>query len=122
MRSSILFQKGNRKMKIYNKLVRDKIPDIIQAKGEKAVVREIPQENMMECLKKKLFEEVQEYLEAGNVEELADILEVFLAILDNTGLTYEELDKLRIQKATARGGFSKRIYLEYVVELSDRET
>ena len=109
-------------MKIYNKLVRDKIPDIIQAKGEKAVVREIPQENMMECLKKKLFEEVQEYLEAGNVEELADILEVFLAILDNTGLTYEELDKLRIQKATARGGFSKRIYLEYVVELSDRET
>lgn len=106
-------------MRIYNKLVRDNIPDIIRGKGEKAIVREIPQDNMMECLKQKLSEEVQEYLDAGNTEELADIIEVILAILDNMGLTYEELDQIRIQKAKDRGRFSKRLYLEYVEEISD---
>lgn len=63
-------------------------------------------------LNKKLLEEVKEYLESGEIEELADIEEVILAILNIKGLTKDDLEEVRLIKSKKRGSFKKRIFLE----------
>lgn len=90
-------------MKIYNKLVRDKIPEIMISNGAKPVVRELSDEEYSVELNKKLQEEVTEYLESENIEELADIQEVILAILKLKGVSEEDLEKTRIDKVLKRG-------------------
>lgn len=104
-------------MRIYNKLVRDKIPEII-VEHDKAtpVTRVLSNEEYLEELNKKLQEEVKEYLEDNNIEEMADILEVLHGILDAKGYTWEELEKVRINKVEKRGAFKKKIFLEKVEE------
>jgi predicted house-cleaning noncanonical NTP pyrophosphatase (MazG superfamily) len=99
-------------MKEYNKLIRDKIPEIIAAKGEKAVIHMAGEEEFLEKAQEKLGEEVLEYRESTDPEELADLLEVVYAVAAAHGLSEEALNKIRQDKKEERGGFDKRIILE----------
>jgi predicted house-cleaning noncanonical NTP pyrophosphatase (MazG superfamily) len=99
-------------MKIYNKLVRDNIEEIMISKGAKPVTRILSDEEYLTELNKKLLEEINEYLESGEVEELADIKEVFLAILEAKQISNENLEEIRLNKVKKRGAFKKRLFLE----------
>ena len=99
-------------MKIYNKLVRDKITDIIEAEGRTAKYRILDNHEYREELNKKLQEEIKEYLEDNNVEELADIIEVIYGILNSMDVSIEEFEKIRMEKVIKRGAFKKKIFLE----------
>lgn len=96
----------------YDKLVRDKIPEIIRQKGRECITRIAEHQEYVEKLKKKLLEEVNEYLESGEKEELADIKEVMLALCEMEGISQDELEEIRKNKFDERGGFSKKIILE----------
>lgn len=102
--------------KVYIKLVRDRIPEIIEASGKTCTCETLPDEQYIEFLNKKLLEEVNEYLESGLVEELADIGEVMHAILDYKRVPLEEFQRIRNEKLQERGGFQKRILLKEVIE------
>lgn len=99
-------------MKIYNKLVRDKITDIIEADGRITKYRILDDNEYRQELNKKLQEEVKEYLEDNNVEELADIVEVIYGILNSMDVSIKEFEKIRTNKQEQRGAFEKKIYLE----------
>lgn len=104
-------------MKIYNKLVRDKIPAIIVAdNGKTCETRIMEDEEYLESLNIKMQEELKEYLESGDVEELADLEEVLRAILDVKKVSYEEFEKIRNAKVEKRGAFKEKIFLESVSE------
>lgn len=95
----------------YNKLVRDRIPEIMREKGEVPHL-EVLDDAAYPCeLLKKLDEEVAEYKESGEAEELADILEVLLALAKAQGVSAEELQCICTEKRKVRGGFAKRIFL-----------
>lgn len=100
------------KLTKYNKLVRDKIPEIVKAKGKDPVIHIAKNEEYWLKLKEKLAEEVDEFLEAESEEELADILEVLEAIYKYKNYSEEDILKLKKEKAKERGGFSKKIILE----------
>ena len=95
----------------YEKLVRDRIPDMIRAQGETPLTRVLNTEEYLRCLEGKLDEEVAEYHRDKNPEELADILEVILALAAANGWSREELEQIYRRKHDARGGFEERIYL-----------
>lgn len=99
-------------MKIYNKLVRDNIEEIMIKNGAKPVTRILNDEEYLAELNKKISEEVNEYLESGEVEELADIEEVILAILKTKAISRDKLEQIRKDKASKRGHFDKKIFLE----------
>lgn len=99
-------------MKEYNKLVRDKIIDIIEADGRKAEYRILDNVEFRNELNKKLQEEVHEYLEDNNVEELADIVEVIYGILNSMDVSIDDFEKIRLAKKEKRGAFNKKIFLE----------
>lgn len=101
---------------IHNKLVRDKIPAIIEAAGKKAYCRTLSEEEYLCELDRKLNEECAEYQADKSIEELADMLEVIYAIAVARGSSVEELEQVRRDKADKRGGFAERIYLEKVEE------
>lgn len=101
-------------MEIYNKLVRDKIPDIVEASGKKAITHILSHEEYITALEIKLNEEVAEYHADKNLEEIADILEVLQSICIARGYTLDQLEEIRNIKAEKRGGFRDKIYLEYV--------
>ena len=108
-------------MKIYNKLVRDKIAEIIAAdNGKTCVTRIMEDDEYLEALNTKMQEELKEYLESGDVEELSDLEEVLRAILDVKGVSYEEFEKIRNTKVEKRGAFKKKIFLESVSEKNDK--
>lgn len=96
----------------YNKLVRDKIPDIIQESGKTAKTHIADNEEYYQKLKEKLVEETNEFLKSNDTEELADILEVVHALGDYKNTKKEDLEKIRETKAQKRGSFNKRIILE----------
>ena len=104
------------KMLIYNKLVRDKIPEIIENAGKTCVCENLPDDRYIEHLNTKLLEEVHEYLESGAVEELADIGEVMHAILAYKNISLEQFQRVRLEKLEVRGGFEKRLLLIEVIE------
>lgn len=99
-------------MKTYHKLVRDKIPEIITAKGEKAETHIADDAEFLVKAKEKLGEEVTEFLDSGEVDELADLLEITYATAAALGVSEAELDKIRQEKRDKRGGFKKKIILE----------
>lgn len=101
-------------MKIFNKLVRDRIPEIICKNGETPVIRLLGDEELERELNKKLQEEVGEYLADSSIEELADIEEVLRALLELKGVSYEDFDKIRMEKLEKRGAFKSRIFLQSV--------
>ena len=101
-------------MKQYNKLVRDKIPEIIEKSGRRLEYEILTNETYIAELDKKLDEEVSEYRESRSLEELADIMEVIYALCESSGSSVKELEKVRKKKAGERGGFKNKIYLKYV--------
>ncbi|WP_027340622.1 nucleoside triphosphate pyrophosphohydrolase [Halonatronum saccharophilum] len=98
-------------MKEYDKLIRDKIPKIIEEAGKNYNAEVMGEREYKSYLKKKLLEEVDEYIESEEVEELADILEVIYAIIDLKGIDLEEVERIRKKKAQDRGAFKKRLKL-----------
>ena len=102
--------------KTYNKLVRDLIPDIIKLQGNIPIVSVLSEKEIVGELGRKLLEETNEYLLSGDLEELVDVYQVLLAILDESGIAFEQFEKLRQEKAYNRGEFKKRLYLSYVEE------
>ena len=97
--------------KTYNKLVRDRIPEIIEASGECCKTRILSDEAYLKMLDAKLDEELAEYHKDQTIEELADLLEVIRAATTARGYTLEELEAVRAEKAEKRGGFEKKILL-----------
>lgn len=96
---------------VYNKLVRDKIPSIIESQGKTAKVRRLDDEEYFLALEQKLDEEVAEFHKDKNLEELADILEVVYALTENLSCTKEELFAANERKLAQCGGFRDRIFL-----------
>ncbi len=109
--------------KAYNKLVRDRIPEIIEAKGEKAVFTVLGEKEYWEMLLRKDEEELREVAEAESLEErraeLADKLEVLRAMAKYWGFSLQDIINAADQKATERGGFDKRIFLVEVENNND---
>lgn len=107
-------------MPIYNKLVRDKIPQVIEKTNKQFSTRILSKEEYMVEVKKKMNEELEEYQEAATneeaVEELADLLELVHAAVKIHGATIEQLEEVRRAKAEKRDGFEKRIFL---IEVED---
>ncbi|MCK2017445.1 nucleoside triphosphate pyrophosphohydrolase [Peribacillus frigoritolerans] len=107
-------------MPVHNKLVRDRIPEVIEATGKKFTTRVLDEMEYIEELKKKSFEELQEYAETESkedaIEELADVLEILHALAEYHGASIEEVEKVRKIKADKRGGFKEKIYL---IEVED---
>jgi predicted house-cleaning noncanonical NTP pyrophosphatase (MazG superfamily) len=100
--------------KVYNKLVRDRIPEIIRADGKEPKTRILNNQEYLGELIKKLGEEYKEFKADNNIEELADLQEVILALADALNITYQDLAKAVSDKALKRGAFKQRIYLESV--------
>ena len=100
----------------YHKLVRDRIPEIIEKAGKTCTWSVLSDEEYLKLLDEKLNEELAEYQESKNMEELADLLEVMRAVASARGSSMEEVEKIRIQKAEKRGGFEQKILLEQVIE------
>ncbi len=104
--------------KVYNKLVRDNIPEIIKSKGESPVIRTLEM-NEYKCeLEKKLHEECVEVVEASGVdrvEELADVIEIVRALAKLENSTLEEVISVAHEKSEKRGAFEERIFLEKVI-------
>ena len=107
-------ESSNTQIKVYNKLVRDKIPEIIIKSGKSCVVQRARTEEKAELLKAKLQEEVKEFLEENNIEELADIMEVLFGLANSLGYSEEDLIRKREEKKEERGGFKEGIVLEKV--------
>lgn len=99
----------------YNKLVRDRIPEIIEASGKQCVCATLPDEEYLAKLDEKLNEELAEYQESKSMEELADLLEVIRAVAVARGSSIEEVETIRRDKAAKRGGFEKKILLSEVI-------
>jgi len=87
----------------YNKLVRDKIPEVILERGEEPIIRIANEKEYKSKLREKLQEEVEEFLADEKVEELADILEVVCAFCDLKGIDFIKLEKIRKEKLKTRG-------------------
>ena len=102
--------------KVYNKLVRDRIPEIIEKDGKRCVCETLPQGQYIAMLDAKLNEELAEYQQSKSLEELADLLEVIGAVVRARGYTWEQLTDIRMKKKEERGGFEKRILLKEVYE------
>jgi predicted house-cleaning noncanonical NTP pyrophosphatase (MazG superfamily) len=107
---------GQKKIYTYNKLVRDRIPEIIEASGKTCVTETLSDEAYLKMLDKKLDEELAEYHKDQNIEELADLLEVIHACAVARGYSVTELDQARGDKAAKRGGFEQKILLKEVTE------
>lgn len=100
----------------YHKLVRDRIPEIIEASGKTCSCRILSDGEYLEMLDEKLNEELAEYQESKSMEELADLMEVIRAAAKARGSSIEEVEKICREKAEKRGGFEKKILLEEVKE------
>ena len=99
----------------YNKLIRDRIPELIAAKGKKAVTEELSSLAYLNMLHEKLDEELQEYHETHSIDELVDLVEVIYGILDYRCVSREEFEEIRQVKKDKRGAFQKRLLLKGVI-------
>lgn len=105
--------------RVYNKLVRDKIPEIIEGKNETPVTRILNDDEYKLELEKKLYEEYKEVIESSGEDrlfELADMIEVIKSLALLSGKTLEDIIELANGKRNKRGGFEKKIFLEKVIE------
>ena len=100
----------------YNKLVRDRIPEIIEDSGKSCVTEILSDEAYLRLVDAKLDEELAEYHSDQNIEELADLLEVIYAAAMARGYTLEQLESVRAAKAEKRGAFANKILLKEVIE------
>ncbi|MCM3122883.1 MULTISPECIES: nucleoside triphosphate pyrophosphohydrolase [unclassified Mesobacillus] len=108
------------KSMVYNKLVRDRIPQIINQSGKSFNTIKLENEEYIKELKNKAFEELNEYTNSANnqeaAEELADLLEVMHSLAEVHGYKFDQIEEIRQRKAEVRGGFKERIYLIDVEE------
>lgn len=95
----------------HHKLVRDKIPELIHANGEIAITRQLSETDYKAALETKLHEEVAEFCESHEPEELADILEVVYTLAESQGVSEAALNEIRQHKRAERGGFRDKIFL-----------
>jgi len=95
----------------FNKLVRDKIPEILESKGSKIKTHICDDQEYLTRLRDKLLEEVNEFLEDETVEELADVLEVVYSLAKTKNINKDDLEKIRKEKSEKRGGFDEKIIL-----------
>lgn len=100
----------------YNKLVRDKIPEIIESAGKTCKVEALSDEEYLKMVDAKLEEELAEYHRDQNIEELADLMEVIYAAAEARGYSAEELEAVRVSKVENRGAFKKKILLKEIEE------
>ena len=98
----------------YHKLVRDCIPEIIESTGKSCKIEILSDEDYLKMVDAKLDEELSEYHQDQNIEELADLLEVIRAAAVARGYTLEDLERVRAEKAAKRGAFEKKILLKEV--------
>jgi len=96
---------------VYNKAIRDKIPEIIKKSGFDCNVENLSDDEFLKKLQEKLLEEVSEYNESKSHEELADVLEVIYHIAKLSGISKEQLEEIRIKKNKERGGFDQNLFL-----------
>ncbi len=101
-------------MKVYQKLVRDRIPEICTKNGQKANISVLDEVSYQQALRKKLVEEVNEYLQSGETEELADIAEVIDALAKSAGSSFQTVLSIKEVKAAKNGKFEKRLFLDSV--------
>ena len=101
---------------VYNKLVRDLIPEIIEDSGKKCSTEILDSDEYIKAIDAKLDEELAEYHNDQNIEELADLLELIYAAARARGYSIEQLESVRAQKAKERGAFDSRIFLKEVEE------
>lgn len=101
-------------MKVYNKLVRDRIPEIIEKSRSTCEIEIVNGKEKQELLENKLLEEVNEYMEDKNLEELADVMEVLFGLAKELGYSEEDLLNKRNEKLQERGGFKEGIVLKNV--------
>ena len=113
---------AQKSVKVYNKLVRDRIPEIIESSGKTCTVETLTDEKYIVMLDAKLTEELAEYQESKSLEELADLLEVMGAVVKARGYTWDELTKVRKKKHEERGGFEKKVLLKEVFENVSSQT
>lgn len=105
---------------IHNKLVRDKIPEIIQTNGDNPTVRRLDAKEYKTALLQKLVEEATELLESdGDIDERADVAEVLRSIDAVCGFSQQAVEAVRVKKAAERGGFANRVFLEKVERNGD---
>lgn len=105
--------------RVYNKLVRDRIPEIIEEKNETPVTRVLNEDEYKLELERKLYEEYNEVIESSGEDrlfELADMIEVIRSLASVSGKTLEDIIELANGKRNKRGGFEKKIFLEKVIE------
>lgn len=99
----------------YNKIVRDKIPEIVTAKGLTVETRELSDEEILKELYKKIVEEAVELSSADNkadiINEIADVLEVLYSLSERNGITLDEIEETRLLKAEKRGSFKKGVFV-----------
>lgn len=103
------------KIVIYNKLVRDKIPQIIKKSGKDYRVHIADETEYKTMLQDKLREEVDELIENPCIEEIADVLEVLESITQYYSFNKEDIQNYKKKKQTDRGGFCERLILEKVI-------
>lgn len=99
-------------MKVYDKLVRDRIPEIIESSGNKCEIEVVSDDVALEYLYKKLNEEVSELLEDKNLDEIGDVMEVLFAIGSKYGYSEEDVLNRRNEKRDSRGGFENNLILK----------
>lgn len=102
---------------IYNKLIRDRIPEIIENDHKTCTTKILNDEEYLKCLQSKLLEECHEVIDAEGEDikkEIADVLEVLEALENTLHIDHQEVLSIKQKKASSNGAFDKKIYLEYV--------
>ena len=103
-------------IKVYNKAIRDKVPEIIEASGASCIVHVLDDEKFVDKLVIKLDEEIEEYKESKSIEELCDLIEISYRIAEINGVSNKELEEIIKKKNRERGKFKKNLYLIQVNE------
>lgn len=101
--------------RVYNKLVRDRIPEIIKNDGNEPVIRIMEKEEYKHSLFEKLVEEINEFRDDESIEELCDVLEVIEALKEVLGYSNEVISVIKNKKQVSNGAFKDRIFLEKVI-------
>ncbi|TYQ12854.1 UNVERIFIED_CONTAM: putative house-cleaning noncanonical NTP pyrophosphatase (MazG superfamily) [Acetivibrio alkalicellulosi] len=100
----------------YNKLIRDKMPQIIERSGNKVVIEKLRDTDFIFYLHSKLREEIIQYEDDNSVDKIADIIEVLYSILEYKGVSINQFEKIRLKKAQKIGSFKEKILLKEVIE------